>query len=122
MLWVLTYEILDDSPEANVQFIFSKIREFYKEHSYGQRKYSTFKVLKLHMFTQAASPNAKYPELKGKANMIRRVLPALLAVYEEYYPAAICDDDSRLDRWVSICPWATCVSMQFIKYTVVHTP
>ena len=102
-LWLLTFEILDGSPDENCSFIWSEIKAFYTAHHYNRRKYSTFKTLRLGMFTSAQNPYANYPELKGKAAMISHVMPALLSIFESNYDQAVGDDETRRVKQYDIC-------------------
>ena len=103
VLWLLTFEILDGSPDENVAFIWSEIKAFYTLHEYNRRKYSTFKAMRLGMFTSVQNPYANFPELKGKAAMISHVMPALLSIFEEHYDQAAGDDETRRVKQYDIC-------------------
>ena len=118
-LWLLAFEILDGSPDENVAFIWSEIKAFYTAHSYSRRKWSTFKTLRLGMFTSVQNPFANFPELKGKAAMISHVMPALLSILQEHYDQAVGYDETRRVKQYDLCApggWRLCPIFFHIKH------
>jgi hypothetical protein len=84
ILWLLCFEVLNDGPQSNLDYVFGLIEQYYRDHNYSSRRLSTYKCLKFGMFTNAKYPHASYPVLKGKAAEIHHLGPALLWVWENH--------------------------------------
>ena len=96
VLWLLVFEVLDDSPTDNMKFIFGRIQQFYRDNNYNHRRYSTYKNIHIGMFCWSSQPFARYPQLKGKAAEIHHLGPALLLIWQELTAGVAADDATQL--------------------------
>ena len=114
VLWLLIYEMLDDSAELNCEYIWELVSAFYKTNEYSTRNYSTYRILKLRSFTDPTAPRSSYPMLKGKAAMIKHIGPALLEIWAEHYSGAAYDADCLLRYEQILAALRACVRMDVI--------
>ena len=90
VLFLLIFDALDGSPDDNLAFVLSSIKDYYLIHEYWKQKLARFKTLKMAMvIANPRSPHANFPRLKGKAVEIRHVAPAVLELWRNHCG---CDD------------------------------
>ena len=80
VLYLMVFQLGMAGPVETMGQIFANIQAYYREHGVSTR----FGNIKISMFVNPTSPHADYPKLKGKANEIRHLIPALLAVWEAW--------------------------------------
>ena len=80
VLYLLVYQLGDGRPEDIMREVFAGIQAYYREHGVTSR----FGKIKVSMFVNTERPHADYPKLKGKANEIRHLTPALLEVWQNW--------------------------------------
>ena len=81
VLWLLVYNILDQSRTAETNFdqVWATIKRMYR----SLRTSSRFVTMNLKSFTNPSDPTASYPKLKGNAAMVKHLGAPLLKVFEE---------------------------------------
>jgi len=73
VLWLLCFELLPNSPEANLQVVWSEAKRHLQQHGEANR----FNNLKLSMFVNEGG----FPKLKGRAIEIRNLGPPLVEIW-----------------------------------------
>ena len=90
VIFILIFDVLDGSPDDNLAFVLSLIKQYYRTHEYWKQKLARFKTLKMTMVVaNPRQPYSAFPKLKGKAAEIRHVAPAVLEIWRNH---CNCDD------------------------------
>jgi hypothetical protein len=90
LLWLLVYRILPGDPAANLDKVWNRIVEYFKEH----KPPCQFSNLTLTSFTDPKTPKKVYPKLKGKGAEIKSFLCAMKGVWHH-----CARPSNREDEW-----------------------
>ena len=75
VLWLLVFDVLGGTPQENMKRVWTALRTFWRLYPTPGR----FQNMRIPMFE---GTNSSYPYLKGQAAEIKRLVPALLEVWE----------------------------------------
>jgi len=77
VLWLLCYQILQDTPEKNLEVVWKWLEAYWKVNPNPCR----YNNMKLSMFTDPGQPRKKMVKLKGRGAEVKALIPALLWVW-----------------------------------------
>ena len=110
VLWLLVYEIMTDTPVANMKAIWTRITSLYKDMDVK----CAYSNLTLNSFVNPKSPHNQYPRLKGKGAEIKDLMEPMYAVWQEYKRPS--RDEAFMDNLVSKALSTMCQIQGILHY------